>query len=295
MKIVINADDFGLSQGTNIAIKEGHQKGILTSASLFATTPALSEAIEIAKQNPGLGIGIHLSLTWGKSVLPANQIPLLVDKNGYFFPSYLRLIILSITNQNFLKQVENEFDAQINKLSQLGIGIDHINSQQHVHMIPSLFSIVQKLAQRHRVKYVRYSNENFFLVTNFPEIVIPFLNMNIVKFLLMKVFSLFIYLPARRRVNFIGLLYTTKTDKKVLHYILEHVDNKLSEVLLHPAYFQISKSDKKFFDYNKQKCLGFMKDPSRVVELTALTNPNLKSLISTRNIKLVSYRDLSKA
>src|SRR5271169_5712936 len=81
-QLILNADDFGLTRGVNQGIIRAHREGILTSATLMATGPAFSDAAELARANPTLGIGCHLVLTGGIAVSPARDIPSLVDRNG---------------------------------------------------------------------------------------------------------------------------------------------------------------------------------------------------------------------
>lgn len=288
--IIINADDFGLSRGTNEAIKKAHKEGILTSASLFATTPGFEDALKAIKECPKLGVGVHLSLTWGKSVLPLSEVPDLVDKDGYFYPSYTRLILKSILKKNFIKQIEKEFCAQIAKVVSTGIIVDHINSQHHVHMIPKIFPVVIKIAQEYKIKFIRIPNERFFFAPFFPEFISPFIDTNFIKFILMKTFSV-------GKINksssmFYGLLYTTKMNQKILKRILSKVEVGVTEIFLHPAEFRLSKSGN-LFDFERQKALKFMKDKGREVELKTLLDLALKKLIEKEDIVLTNYRALA--
>lgn len=83
-QVVVNADDLGLSIGTNRGIEKAYRQGILTSASIMPAGPAFTDAIRLAKRCPGLGVGIHLSLSWGKAVSSSQEIPDLIDSQGYF-------------------------------------------------------------------------------------------------------------------------------------------------------------------------------------------------------------------
>src|SRR3989338_5176943 len=82
--LIVTGDDFGLSSGTNHAIIKAHREGILTSASLMATGRAFEEAVELARANPGLSVGLHIVLLQGRSVLSHEKIPHLVDSVGNF-------------------------------------------------------------------------------------------------------------------------------------------------------------------------------------------------------------------
>jgi len=83
-RLIINADDFGLSAGVNRAVEIAWQEGILTQASLISGGEAFEEAVEIAWRNPGLQVGLHLTLVQGTPVLPPEQIPGLVGNDGFF-------------------------------------------------------------------------------------------------------------------------------------------------------------------------------------------------------------------
>src|ERR1035437_8082645 len=83
-RLIVNADDFGLSHSANEAVIRAHRDGILTSASLMVNEPGFDEAVALAKQNPKLGVGLHLSLLCAHSALPPEKIPGLVNARGEF-------------------------------------------------------------------------------------------------------------------------------------------------------------------------------------------------------------------
>src|SRR5664279_146259 len=83
-RLIVNADDFGRSASINQAVIRAHRDGILTTASLMVNEPACEEAVALARENPKLGVGLHLTLLCGRSALPPEQIPGLVDAGGEF-------------------------------------------------------------------------------------------------------------------------------------------------------------------------------------------------------------------
>ena len=87
-RLVVNADDLGLTEGVNDGIFDAHDRGILTSASLFANAPATPEAIRRARVRPALGMGVHLTLVDGTPTLPADRVPSLVEPGGRFRRSW---------------------------------------------------------------------------------------------------------------------------------------------------------------------------------------------------------------
>src|SRR5208283_4089174 len=86
-RLIVNADDFGRSASINQAVIRAHREGILTTASLMVNEPACEEAVALARENPTLGVGLHLTLLCGHSALPPEQIPGLVNANGEFTDS----------------------------------------------------------------------------------------------------------------------------------------------------------------------------------------------------------------
>src|SRR4051794_25071988 len=78
-RLIVNADDFGRSANINCAVVRAHLEGILTTASLMVNEQGSDEAITLARENPRLGIGLHLTLLCGHSALPPERIPGLVD------------------------------------------------------------------------------------------------------------------------------------------------------------------------------------------------------------------------
>ncbi|MBC7293777.1 MAG: ChbG/HpnK family deacetylase, partial [Thermoleophilia bacterium] len=84
VRLVVNADDFGRSRAINTAVLEAHREGILTSASLMVTAPAAADAVRIAQANPNLAVGLHLVVLGGRSALPPQEIPHLVNSAGLF-------------------------------------------------------------------------------------------------------------------------------------------------------------------------------------------------------------------
>jgi len=271
--LVVNADDLGLSIGTNLGIEQAHQRGILTSASLFATTPALFHALKIIKRNPKLGVGIHLSLTLGKPVLSPSLVPLLVDKNGDFQSSFGKLIIKSLISEKFMEQVTKELTAQVKKLYSLKIKIDHINGQQHFHTIPTIYPLVYRMAKKYKL-ILRYPDESFYLIPT-PK--------NLIKYLLIRFFLLFDTKPNSSR--FYGLLHTGNMNQNNVRKILSCVKPGLTEILFHPAFY--TKANKDLFD--KQKATSFMSDPNRYREIRTLISKETRDLIKKNRITPTTF------
>jgi chitin disaccharide deacetylase len=140
--IIVNADDFGYSRGVNYGILDSHLNGIVNSTTLMMNMYGTDHAIELAKKNPSLQVGIHLVLTCGKPLL--QDVPSLVDTNGNF----KRLSRLKENLDISLTDLEREWSAQIEKFLASGLNLTHIDSHHHVHTFNDFLPVIQKLANK---------------------------------------------------------------------------------------------------------------------------------------------------
>src|SRR3954447_18573752 len=108
-KLIINADDFGLTPGINRAVIELHRANVLTSATLMASGPAFDDAVGLAQSHPALGVGCHIVLTDGAPVSPLESIPTLLGPDGQSFrPSLLDFVRALLRGQINEKEIERE-------------------------------------------------------------------------------------------------------------------------------------------------------------------------------------------
>jgi hopanoid biosynthesis associated protein HpnK len=156
--LIVNGDDFGLTPGVNAGILDAHRRGILTSASLFANAPATGDAIAIARRTPTLGVGCHLTLVDGTPILPAATLPTLAP-TGRFRLTWRRFIQDALGGRIRLAEVEQELEAQVQRLSDAGVALTHLDSHKHVHAYPPVFRIVARLARQIGVEAVRVPHE----------------------------------------------------------------------------------------------------------------------------------------
>jgi chitin disaccharide deacetylase len=160
-RLVINADDLGLTVGVNDGIFDAHDHGILTSASLFAGAPATFDAIRRARGRPSLGLGVHLALVDGTPTLPPRRIPTLVEGDGRFRRSWKPFIVACLRGKVSLGEVELELTAQIERLRSAGVTLTHLDAHKHVHAYPPVFAIVARLAGRFGIPVVRVPYEQW--------------------------------------------------------------------------------------------------------------------------------------
>lgn len=140
-KVMINSDDFGLTKGVNYGIIDCYKRGILTSTTLLTTIPSFHHAVELAKENPGLDIGIHMTLDIGRPVSEYSET--LVNEDGIFKRYNLDENTVEFHQEN----VYHEWKAQIQKAIDHGIKPTHLDSHHHMHMQLALVDIAIRLAK----------------------------------------------------------------------------------------------------------------------------------------------------
>ena len=155
-RIIVNADDFGLTLGVNRAIVELNQAGVLSSATLMANAAATADAIAHAQNAPSLGVGCHIVLVNGTPILPPSAIPTLIDpKTGQFHRKLTTFLRLLVTGRIRPGDIEREATAQVTSLSQRGLCLTHIDTHKHTHMFPAVLRPVLRAAQAAGIPAIR--------------------------------------------------------------------------------------------------------------------------------------------
>lgn len=155
-RLIINADDFGLTRGINRGIVELHQAGVLTSATLMANGPAFEDAAEAARAHPALGVGCHIVLTDGAPVAPSDSVRSLLGSDSRSFrPSLAAFLQALITGRVRTEDIVREALAQIEKLQRAGIHITHLDSHKHTHLFPAISRPLLEVAERTGVRAIR--------------------------------------------------------------------------------------------------------------------------------------------
>lgn len=145
-KIIINADDFGMSTSVNKGIIEAMTNGVVSSTTIMMNMPKAQEAIELAKKYHITSIGIHLNLTKGYPILPKEEIPLLVLENGKVKDMRKELITPEVK-----EQIKKEFTAQIESFYLHKMVPTHLDSHHHIHMLEGINEVVKELANKYNL------------------------------------------------------------------------------------------------------------------------------------------------
>jgi chitin disaccharide deacetylase len=277
-RLIINADDFGLTSGVNRAIAELHRAGALTSATLMAKAAATEEAIEIAKANPQLGVGCHVVLVDGEPVSPAAQISTLIDKKiGRFHFSLASFLRRLLTGRIRAAEIEAEAAAQIGLLQSRGVRLTHIDTHKHTHIFPWVLRPLLRAAEKAGIHRVRNPFEPEWAIRATPRA--SWLRST-------EVFALRRFGPYFRRLiaehgfattdGTVAVAATGTLDAGALGALLGNLPSGTWELVTHPGYN----------DADLGRIRTRLRE-SRVVEMVAL-----RALEEVLGVERVSFADL---
>jgi chitin disaccharide deacetylase len=155
-RLIVNADDFGLTHGVNRAIVECHERGIVSSATIMTTGACFDEAVALAAQMPRLSVGCHIVLVDGKPLLPPNEVrSLLAPGTNRFYHSIVEALQAVALGRFRAEEVEAEARAQFACLQRSNVDASHFDAHKHTHMFPSILKPLLRAASAHGISAVR--------------------------------------------------------------------------------------------------------------------------------------------
>jgi len=289
-RLIVNADDFGLTEGVSHGILDAHYYGMVTSATLMANGEAFEMAVALSRRAPRLSVGVHLVLTLGAPVSPASEIRSLLDGRGRLPRSPWALAYRLLTHQVRLREIEIELRAQIAKVLRAGIAPTHLDGHKHVHVLPGVSEIVIGLAQEFGIPSVRCPIEENPLLIRSP-LDPPTPQAGILR---QKFVSRGVSWCARRfkvgmsqaglssPAHFYGLSQTGYLNLETVQQILFSLPEGTSELMCHPGYV----------DSHLAKT-GTRLLAQREIETRALMLIHPKKLATDLGIQLISYGDFA--
>jgi predicted glycoside hydrolase/deacetylase ChbG (UPF0249 family) len=155
-RLVINADDFGFSEGVTRGIVEAHAAGSVTSASIMANGIDWDNAVRLARATRTLGFGVHLNLVQGRPLL---RVPSLTDPETNEFYSLGLLALRAVAGRIDRGELEAETRAQIERVRGAGIPVTHLDSHRHAHSLPAIFPVVARAAREAGIRAIRIPRE----------------------------------------------------------------------------------------------------------------------------------------
>jgi chitin disaccharide deacetylase len=283
-RLIVNADDFGLTSGVNRAIIEGNRLGIVTSATLMANAGATDAAIDLAKAQPGLKTGCHVVLIDGVP-LKAN-LQSLTNGSPRFRTSLKEFSIAALRKQISAEEVQQEVEAQVRKVQSRGITLTHLDSHKHTHMFPHILRPLLRAAKACGIRAVR---NPFEPLRCWPPVMVlntPGLWLRSAGVMAFQMFAADFHSAVKEEGmvspdGTVGIAVTGMLDQKWLSRILEALPEGTWELVCHPGY---SDAD--------LQAAGTRLTQSREIELSALTSEETKKALAHRQIDLISYADL---
>ena len=235
-QLIVNADDFGLHPLINAGIIKGHQEGFITSTSLMPSAPCWQEAVRLAKENPRLGIGVHLTLVGSvPSVLPKEQVSSLLDDDGLFLPDYVAFAKRYYSGAVKKAELEAELRAQLERALNCGVNITHIDSHQHTHVLPGINSLVLKLSNEYNIIRVRIPKEGYFFTGGFQTGVGRLIGRSGLSFCADMAALRADSLGLRHPQHFYGMLAGGHLNAQLIANILRQLPEGVSEIMTHPG------------------------------------------------------------
>jgi hopanoid biosynthesis associated protein HpnK len=274
-RLIVNADDFGLSEGVNRAVIEAHERGIVTSTSIMAGGAAFEHAATLAARCPTLDVGVHLTLTELRPV--ADSVPSLVDAHGQFAPHATQFAKRWLRGAITLPDVHKELDAQIRRALAHGVRPTHLDGHQHVHVLPGVARVVAKLAHDHGIRAVRVPTEppRGYMLRDLGNL------KRLAEQIVLGLFGSLSPLRRLRRVDrFVGFYFGGRLNEHNLRTVLERLPaGKTVELMCHPGL------DDPQSPYGQWHYAW-------AAETAALTSPRIRELIGTQGVRLIGYRDV---
>ena len=286
-QLILNADDFGMTLGVNEGIIRAHREGILTSATLMANGEAFDDAVERARANIELGVGCHLVLVGGKCVATKDSVASLVDAGGNL-PDSLPLFVAKISSGIIrIEEIERELRAQIGRVRAAGIEPTHLDTHKHTHAHPRVMEALGKVAKECGIARVRKPIENLRDSWETSQAGGQGVSMQILAAGAVRAIAPQFTAISRRYGllspdHFLGLAMTGQLSPTVLRGVIGTVVDGTTEIMLHPG---ICDADLARSGSRLQK--------QREDELQGLVDPGVRSAVTERGIRLISYRELN--
>jgi hopanoid biosynthesis associated protein HpnK len=286
-RLIVNADDFGLTRGVNRAILECHQRGIVTSTTLMANSDEFEDAVASAKRlaAQALGIGCHVVLADGRPVLPPAQVPsLLAPGSGLFYRSIQQLAKQALGHRFRAEEIEAEAIAQFQKIQAAGITISHFDAHKHAHIFPSILKPLLRAAAVCGVPALRNPFEPVFSmpIPNLLRIPVRYAEVLALRAFRAKFHSMVAESGLRTTDGSLGLVATGTLNVANISALLERMQDGVWELVSHPGYNDAQLA-----------ATGTRLRASRETEMQALTADNTRRALERNGIQLISFQELA--
>ncbi len=279
-QLIINADDFGRHKSINTAVAKALKKGCLRSATIMAGGKFFEHAVEVAKKNPKLGVGIHFTLANGYPVLPPEEIPSLVTPEGIFHANYIEFLKLYVKGKINRAEIQAELAAQLEKVTRAGLTLTHFDSHQHLHHFPGIIGIALKLARAANIPAMRVADTKILdgSIESFGQVIGRLGLGSLAKFAAHSAHTKNILTPD----HFSGIVAGESVTERFLAKVIRNLGEGTTEVMLHPG--TKNSTLQKFCEW----------EHDFEAELNAVTSAKILKLLIKENVSVVNFSALSK-
>ena len=277
-KIIINADDFGRHTLINQAVAKGVEEGILRSATLMPGGKAFDEAVEIGKSHPALGVGIHFTLVNGFPILPPEEIPSLVTKEGVFLDDYNLFVKHFLAGRVRMEEVRRELAAQAAKMEKTGLALTHVDSHQHMHVLPGVIDAVLAAAESLSIDAVRIPRTPLFegASGSLGQLIGRLGLWSLAQMAAVKAKSRHFRTPR----HFEGIVAGKAVSPAHLLHIARTLRPGATEVMMHPGLA------------NSVLIPACRWDHDFEAEMAAILSPKVKAALREKGAEVINFRDL---
>jgi len=280
-RLIVNADDFGLTAGVNRAIVEAHSQGIVTSATLMAGGSAFRDAVQVAPES--MSIGCHVLLVDGRPVTSLPVPSLTNTSSGEFERNISGFAARALSGRIAAKEIEAEGGAQIRKLQAAGVKVSHIDTHKHTHIFPQVLRPLLAAARACGVRAIRnpYGKIGWGMIASSPRLWKRYWQTR----------ALHVFAEKFRRAvgdagmvtpdGSLGIVLTGALDERTFQLVLESIPEGTWELVCHPGHN----------DAELDKVRTRLRE-SRETELRLLTSPSARQILAESGVQLISYDDL---
>ena len=279
-RLIITADDFGLTLGVNDAVEQAHTHGVLSTASLMVTGAAAADAVARARRLPNLKVGLHLVLVEGATVLPKALVPDLLDKRGLLSSDQVRLGIRYFALPAVRQQLAAEIRAQFEAFRDTRLPLDHVNAHKHMHLHPVVARLMLAIGREFGVRAVRIPAEPAILLA--AAGVPPSAAAS-----MLRAWTKQLRWQARRAGMMVndhvfGIAFSGRMTSDRVIPVLSSLPSGLTEIYFHPAAAKESLIGKLMPDYDHQ------------AELECLLDSRFRAAVEDSGIEMTTWTKQSR-
>lgn len=291
-RLIVNADDLGLTRGVNRAIFETIRDGIVTSTTLMANSAAYQDAVAQIHSNTNAerpSVGCHVLLVDGEPLSPAKSVPSLLEtknKNGSFRTSLLPFLSLAAQGKIDPGEIEREAKAQFKKLQASGVKVSHFDTHKHTHIFPGVYQPLIRAAKACGIQALRNPFAPvrplaFAHLVRRPKLWKRYSQVRVLRRFEEGFRQAVADAGMKTPDGSFGIVSTGYLDEKLFTAVMGCLPEGTWEFVCHPGY-------------NDPDLDGVQTRlrASREVERNVLTSPAARQILAEQKVELISYNQL---